>query len=639
MLHDEPRGWADIRGNLRARRGDGSPHFRWFGIAVRTASLLILLLSAAASSRGQGKSIHYLLDLREPAAHLVQVTMSVPEAPAGLEFQFPAWNNLYQIRDFVRDVEDVRAACDDRPEHLERLDPNTWRNAAACPNLQLRYAVYADEESPYSSVLNEHHAFLNFALLLFYLPQERTRGVQLSFALPPGWKVASLLEGEGTEFYARDYDALADSPAEAGTFAEYSYTQRLDAPGAAASTATYRIIVDADQQVYSARRMLASLEKITAAETRLMREQPFSRYTFIFHFLPYGGGGGMEHRDGTTISLSAATARDRWDIVESIAAHEFFHLWNVKRIRPQRLEPIDYVHGNDTRDLWFCEGVTSTIGEFSLLRAGLIAPEDFYRHLAAQIQMLQARPARLTQSAEVSGMEAWLEKYSDYSRPERSISYYNKGELLGDLLDLALRNATANRAGLDDVLRGLNEDFARRGRFWREADLLALIARLAPGFQGREEFFREDVRGTKELDYNTYLNYAGLRLETEAVEAPAWGFTTRRNLLEQIVVDSLEPGSGAQKAGLAVGDILLKLNGQPLSELPEARTYARKPGEKEKLSVQRGGRTLEITVAVGARQETAYHIEELPHPTREQRRVREGWLTGATRAAEDAGNR
>src|SRR5205814_5971912 len=154
-----------------------------------------------------------------------------------------------------------------------------------------------------------------------------------------------------------------------------------------------------------------------------------------------------------------------------IAADEFFHLWNVKRIRPQGLEPVDYVHGNDTTELWFSEGVTSTYGELALLRAGLISRQDFYANLAQEIRDLEQRPARKSQSAVEAGREAWLEQYVDYARPEPSISYYNKGELLGYLLDLGIRHATGNRRSLADVMRGLNENFARRGRFFPRADL------------------------------------------------------------------------------------------------------------------------------------------------------------------------
>jgi predicted metalloprotease with PDZ domain len=242
---------------------------------------------------------------------------------------------------------------------------------------------------------------------------------------------------------------------------------------------------------------------------------PFSRYTFILHFTREDGGGGMEHRNGTAITLRVPQLRDQWENLEDVAAHEFFHLWNVKRIRPQSLEPIDYVHGNDTRDLWFCEGVTSAYAELALLRAGLTSRKTFYARLGTAIETLQSRPARFFQSAEESGLEAWFEKYSDYLRPARSISYYNKGELLGFLLDLALRHATGNGAGLDDVMRRLNEDFARPRRYYTEADLRGLIAETAPGFSGLEAFFADYVRGTRELDYDTYLGYAGLEAEIE----------------------------------------------------------------------------------------------------------------------------
>jgi len=213
--------------------------------------------------------------------------------------------------------------------------------------------------------------------------------------------------------------------------------------------------------------------------------------------------------------VRASHLREHWESLEDVAAHEFFHLWNVKRIRPQSLEPIDYVHGNDTRDLWFCEGITSTYGQLTLVRAGLMSRKTFYARLGSAITTLQSRPARFFQSVEESGLEAWFEKYNEYFRPERSISYYNKGELLGFLLDLGLRHATGNAAGLDDVMRRLNEDFARHGRYFTEADLRRVIAEVAPAFSGLEAFFADYVRGTRELDYQTYLGYAGLELEIE----------------------------------------------------------------------------------------------------------------------------
>src|SRR5208337_4283726 len=170
-----------------------------------------------------------------------------------------------------------------------------------------------------------------------------------------------------------------------------------------------RVVVHADVTDYSPDRLLASLRMITATETALMHDVPFSRYTFILHFPREGGGGGMEHRNGTAITVRASQLRDHWESLEAVAAHEFFHLWNVKRIRPQSLEPIDYIRGNDTQDLWFCEGVTSTYGELALLRAGLMDGGAYVQRVASEITELQGRPARTWQSAEESSLDAWFE--------------------------------------------------------------------------------------------------------------------------------------------------------------------------------------------------------------------------------------
>ncbi len=476
-----------------------------YGCASLILVCCTLLPLFAESSLAASEPIQYLLDLREPASHLAKVVMTVAGASPSTEIQFPAWNNLYQIRDFARDIQELTADCDGAKDQLARVDLNTWRSEAKpCRRLALRYAVYVAGSPPFSSALDGQHAFLSFATLLFYLPEERGRAAHVKLLIPAEWKVATLLDEDGDGFLAPNYDALADSPAEAGQFQDYSFSQ---------NGATYRVVVHADVTDYSPDALLASLQKITATETALMRDVPFSRYTFILHFPHEDGGGGMEHRNGTAITVRAPQPRDHLGTLEDVAAHEFFHLWNVKRIRPQSLEPIDYVHGNDTRDLWFCEGVTSAYGNLALLRAGLISRDTFYARLGSAIEALQSRPARFFQSAEESGLEAWFEKYPDYLRPERSISYYNKGELLGFLLDLALRHATRNGAGLDDVMRRLNREFARPGRYYTDEDLRRVIAQVAPGFSGLETFFADYVRGTRELDYDTFLGYAGMEAE------------------------------------------------------------------------------------------------------------------------------
>jgi len=611
-------------------RAGADPRYRSLRLACVGCWLLFLAV-APPLAQGGGPAISYLLDLREPPSHLVRVTMTVPQAQPASEIQFPSWNNLYQIRDFARNIQGIQAECDGHAENLERVDLNTWRSGPeACAGLTVRYAVYANEESPFSSVLSTEHAFLNFALLLFYLPRERERGARVKFLLPEGWRIATLLEDGDNEFKAADYDALVDSPAEAGKFQEYSYTQ---------GGATYRVVVHARPEDYTAKRLLESLRKITATETALMGETPFTRYTFIFHFPRLGGGGGMEHRLGTAISIPAADLSRHWGSLEGTAAHEFFHLWNVKRLRPQALEPIDYVHGNNTRDLWFCEGVTSTYEQLSLLRAGLIDRAAFYDRLAGEIRRLQERPAHRWQSVEEAGLEAWLEKYPDYQRPERSISYYNKGALLGFMLDLAIRQATANRASLDDVMRRLNEQFARRGRFYTPKDLRDLVAEFVPACPELDAFFRDYVSGTRELDYAGYLGFAGLRLVPVSASHPSLGFVAARSYDGPIRVEAVDASSSAQKAGLERGDVLLKMNGRALEHLPEEQLRGVKAGERVAFQVRRGNRVLDIRYNLATRGEAAFRVEEITNPTAEQLRIREGWLTGKAASSPGAGQR
>jgi predicted metalloprotease with PDZ domain len=601
---------------------------RWQTVsAIFAASTLFV--AGTAVGRAQSLPVRYLLDLQNPASHLVDVTMNVPQVGQGTEFQIPAWNNFYQIRDFVRNVQDVQGQCGGRPAPLRRVDINTWANVEQCPDLEVHYKVYTNQDSVFSAVLDIRHAFLNFALLLFYLPHEGQRPVRVKFVLPEGWKLVTMLDDGPTpgEYQAPDYDRLVDSPAEAGKFQEYDYVQKR---------AVFRIVVDGAQNLYSPKRLVKVIKKITGTETTLMQDVPFKRYTFIF-FFPERGDGGMEHRDGTAISIAAGQMRTGLDNLEGIAAHEFFHLWNVKRIRPQGLEPIDYIHGNDTSDLWFSEGVTSTYAQLVLLRSGLINQKQFYGHLADEISQLRSRPARYFQSAEESGREAWLEKYPDYARPQRSISYYNKGELLGYLLDLGIRQASDNHFSLDDLMRRLNRDFAGRSRFFTDADLENITAQLAPAFPVRE-FFSRNINGTSDLDYERYFGYAGLALMTEAKEVPDLGFDSLQAFTGPIQVESVVPGSNAEKAGLQSGDILLKMNGVELPVTPDRELIYFKPGQKVIFTVQRGAKVLEIMFLLGAKKATVYGMGEMPNATRTQLALRRGWLKGESEKVPAAGN-
>ncbi|MDE3180665.1 MAG: hypothetical protein KGM47_13525, partial [Acidobacteriota bacterium] len=302
----------------------------WFGFILLGA----LVFAGASPAFASAGVITYAIDLSHTASHLAGVTMTVPDAPPDTEIQFPAWNALYQIRDFIRNVQDLTATCSGAPLSLQPVDLYTFRTGSeGCTPLIVRYQVYAHEPGIFSSDLIPGHAFLNLAEILFYVPGRREIPVRARFNIPPSWMLVTLLPQEAGQFSAANYDALVDSPVEAGLFNLYSYSQ---------GGAIYRIVVRGNPSEYSASKLIETVKAITAAETLLMRSRPFSQYTFIFHFPESGGGGGMEHSDGAAISFPAPLLATDWEELENTIAHEFFHLWNVKRIRPQGLVPVDY---------------------------------------------------------------------------------------------------------------------------------------------------------------------------------------------------------------------------------------------------------------------------------------------------------
>ncbi len=376
-----------------------------------------------------------------------------------------------------------------------------------------------------------------------------------------------------------------DAPAEAGKFAEFGFDE---------AGAHFRVIVDGKE--WHRERLESILRDITKYEVHLMGGAPFSQYTFFFHFGPYPevGGGGMEHSNCTAISTSSG------DAAASVTAHEFFHAWNVKRIRPQTLEPVDYTKEMYTRALWFAEGVTSTYGAYTLERSGLWTKDQFYADLAGEIGELDSRPAHRWQSVEESSLNAWLEGYDEYRRPERSISYYNKGQIVGDMLDLAIRDATDNHKSLDDVLRRMNDVYAKQGRFYDDSQGVEAIAEEVAGAKF-DDFFRRYVAGTDEIPYDKFFNAAGLELKVERRAAPDTGFLDQhRSPDAQTRVSQVVPGSAAETAGLQAGDALLTLNGQPMPRYLPMWLRQHEPGETVTLHVQRDNQELDLKFELGS---------------------------------------
>jgi predicted metalloprotease with PDZ domain len=331
----------------------------------------------------------------------------------------------------------------------------------------------------------------------------------------------------------------------------------------------------------------------------------------------------MEHSYSTAIGVSSS------DYLEGVAAHEFFHLWNVKRIRPASLEPVDYTKEQYTRALWFAEGVTSTYGAYTLERTGLWSKDRFYEDLGEQITELEDRPANRWQSAEQSSLDAWLEKYPLYNQPDFSVSYYTKGQVLGDFLDILIRDRTNNAKSLDDVLRAMNKEFAKRGKFYRDSLDVRLTAEKVAG-SSFEDFFAKYVSGIEPFPYQEILSLAGLQLRTVERRMAALGFTAARDAYGSLVARSVDADGPAAPAGLRVGDAIVGWNGGEAPRWLARWVIEQKPGDLLKLRIRREEKEMTLEFRLGETKETNYEVFEDTHANEKARRIREGLLRGET---------
>jgi predicted metalloprotease with PDZ domain len=585
-------------------------------------------LFAATPARA---TIRYRVSLAHNDEHVFQVEMEIPKGIVPTVIAMPAWNALYQVRDFTYRVQGLKGAAVSESDEsgtallLKPLDKQTWsvgslQSPAKSEDLRkevVRYSIEWDDPGPFNSQLNAHHAFINLAEILMYIPNRRSEDTEVVFDhLPLTWKLAAGLPAGPDEnsFTAESYDALVDAPVEAGKFEDFGFENQ---------GARFRVIVDGAE--WDKGHLEDCLRRITTYELRLMGGPPFGEYAFFFHFGPYAdvGGGGMEHSNSTAISATSVES------AATVAAHEFFHAWNVKRIRPQALEPVDYSKEQYTRALWFAEGVTSTYGAFALERVGLWTKDQFYDDLATQISDLESRPAHKWQSVEESSLDAWLEKYDSYNSPDRSISYYNKGQLDGLLLDLEIRDATDNRKSLDDVLRAMNAEYAQAGKFYDDSMGIRRIVEQVSG-KSFEDFFRRFVAGTDEIPYNDFLAAAGWELKVEKTTTSDLGFWLGTESFKGVTVSGLEPGSAAELAGLRTGDVIVPARGKPDGRELANFLRTRAGGDPLTLKVHREGQEIEIAFQVGSREDREYAIVEIPHPSERQRRIRDGVLKGTT---------
>jgi len=594
-------------------------------LRARLAPILLVFFSALCLAQAP---VHYSVSLADPAHHLVHVTIEIPSGRETHELQLPVWNALYQIRDFSQYMNWIRAKSESgrgEPVELTQITDSRWKISGAAHGAQIEYEVFSNNPGSFGAQLDLHHAFFNLAEILLCVDDLRNQKVQIEFHnLPPDWKIATPLSESGGVFPARNYDQLVDSPVEIGSFEESDFT---------AACGSYRVILDSDAHSISdpksiLSRILPPLQRIVSTATKWMNDCPFQSYMFIFHATDSPGSGGMEHAFSTAIGLNQKDFTGDLNHFTAVTAHEFFHLWNVKRIRPQSLEPINYAKENYTRALWFSEGVDTTASDAIRLRAELLDERRYLDQLSQEITELENRPAHRTQSVEQSSLDAWLEKYRYYAMPERSISYYNKGELLGVLLDLAMREASHDYVSIRELFRAMNADYAKQGKFFADTGAVEREAETL-SHANLQTFFEKYVSGTDEVPWDDYFAAVGLRVIKTNVALADPGFGAQQSFDRPLTVLQVRPGSEAERSGLMPDDIIVQINGEDADRDFESRLAALGPGASLQLVISRNGVRHSLQWKLESRTESVFRLLDVPNITAQQKAERSAWLFDA----------
>ncbi len=619
---------------------------RLFAFVFTVLVLVCTVPTLGQQAKTPDPEINFIVSMPKPHTHLLEIEIRMRQTSgASTDLVMPVWTpGSYLIREFARHVHDFTATnASGHALAWAKINKNTWRVETPAPGeWRVNYRVYANELSVRTNELNSDHAFWNNAALLMYPEGSLNSPSTLQVIAPQPWQVATGLPpfpGPRNTFRAENFDVLYDSPVEVSNFKAISF----DVKGV-----SHRIVIDGEGN-YDPEKMRADVKKIVETQIEIMGgEIPYRDYTFILH-LRANAGGGLEHSNSTALGYPRfGFTPDRTEVVTSAApaappqrtyrgflslvAHEFFHVWNVKRIRPDALGPFDYTKENHTKNLWVAEGLTSYYARLVLRRAGFISEQSFLRENARAIQDLQKTPGRFVQSTEESSFDAWIKYYrQDENSINSQVSYYDKGAIVGLLLDLEIRKRTSGAKSLDDVMRYLYLEFFKKNRNYTPQDFQKASELVAGA--SLEPFFASYVRGREELDYNSALAAAGLRLDTagasESTDAQPRAYLGADLAQQQdrLMVTRVYAGSPAYEQGLNAGDQIVALNNmRPTKDFFDARLAEKRPGDLVTLTIFRFDDLSTLLIKLGQRADGTYRIVPLSSPTDQQKRIYESWL-------------
>jgi predicted metalloprotease with PDZ domain len=605
--------------------------------------LVVLFTGVAVAQEPPLKSITYRLSMSRPVSHLFEVSILI-ELPDELkdkpvQLQMAKWSpGRYGVFDFAKNVQEVRAVGGDGSKRpVTRINDQTWSVAPlGSTTLNVAYKVFGNDLDGTFSQLDTRHANYNGGSIFMYIVGHKPDPVKLTINAPAGWKIINgRTERPGqTEWHFPNWDILIDTPTEIGP----DWTQDTFEVGGK----KYHVMVHSFGPESGKRAALVKqIEQIVRAEVAMWGPPEFDEYTFLLHFAADDrSGDGMEHLTSTQIIESGALAdAGVFESALDTVAHEFFHVWNVKRLRPLELGPWDFTRPANTRGLWVAEGFTNYYGHLMMRRAGLWNEKTFLEREAFTISRVEYAPGNRLMSAEESSLSAPFIDGSQHVQATNlqntSISYYPKGELIGMVLDLLVRGRTKGKASLDHVMRDMydefylrspNNSYYLRGRGYQTEDLERIVSRRAG--VDFSDFFKRYVRDVELLPYDEAFDHVGLRLvKTQSKEPFDAGLginVENRKAMVAVVVSN----SVAEDAGLQVKDQIIALAGKDVGEDWRKALARFKQGDSVPVTVKRDRQTIKRNLVLRQPERFDYKLEERLDATLEQKVLRAAWLSG-----------
>jgi predicted metalloprotease with PDZ domain len=612
------------------------------------AFLLVFLVQPGAQAQ---TPVAYRLSFPEAAHHLMQVEATFTTVPPGpLELRMSRSSpGRYALHEFAKNVFDVRITDDmGQPLAVSRPNPHGWDVTGHSGVVRVIYRVFGDRlDGTYLSV-DSSHAHINMPAAIMWARGFERRPIAIRFERPTGtsWRVATQLSpgSDGLSFTAPNLQYLMDSPSEFSQFTLRSFTVPDDR-----RTPVFRVAVHHTGTDVEVDGLVRDIEAIVREARHVFGEYPAfegNTYTFLADYLPWAYGDGMEHRNSTVMTSSSSIQSNRLGLLDTVA-HEFFHTWNVERIRPKSLEPFNLEDANMSGELWFAEGFTSYYGPLTMKRAGLTTLRAFAREMGDAIERVTISPARQIRSAvEVSRLAPFVDAASFIDQTNFSntyISYYTWGAALGLGLDLSLRDRSDGKVTLDQFMRALWERFGRPGTQvpgyvetpYTIDDLKSVLGTVAGDAAFAEDFFARFVEGHEVVDYPRLLARAGVLVKSNAGRAFAGALTLQDDSAGVRITGDVPYGSPAYEGGLERDDVLVTVGGTKVTRTADVEKLvgARKPGEPLPVVYDRRGvRTSTALRLIGDPRLELVPAEDAGQPvTDAQRRFRDAWLSSAAR--------